>query len=124
MSRFIFVQNQDRPNPSPVRVKYCDSFACRLRGLMFRSHLAPDDGLLLVQGQRDSRLETSIHMLFVPFDLSVVWINAGMSVVDKVIAKAWRPAYFPAAPACYILEIHPQRWEEYQIGDQVEFQNA
>lgn len=91
---------------------------------MFRSRLEPDDGLLLVQGGRDSRLDTSIHMLFVPFDLGVFWINAGMTVVDKVIAKAWRPAYFPAAPACYILEVHPNRWEDYQIGDQVEFQNA
>jgi len=91
---------------------------------MFRNRLEPDDGLLLVQGKRDSRLDTSIHMLFVPFDLSVVWINTDMKVVDKIIAKAWRPAYAPAAPACYILEIHPDRWEDYQIGDKVEFQNV
>jgi uncharacterized membrane protein (UPF0127 family) len=124
MSRFIIVRNRNKLDLSPARVKYCESFTCRLRGLMFRSRLEPDDGLLLVQGGRDSRLDTSIHMLFVPFDLGVFWINAGMTVVDKVIAKAWRPAYFPAAPACYILEVHPNRWEDYQIGDQVEFQNA
>jgi hypothetical protein len=124
MSRFIFVRNQSQPGLSPARVKYCDSFQCRLRGLMFRRRLEPDDGLLLVQGKHDGRVEASIHMLFVPFDLNVVWINSGMSVVDKVVAKAWRPAYFPAAPACYILEIHPERWEDYHIGDKVEFQNA
>ena len=124
MSRFISIRNLNQPDLSPARVKYCDSFLCRLRGLMFRSRLEPDDGLLLVQGQRDSRVETSIHMLFVPFDLDVVWINTEMTVVDKIIAKAWRPAYFPAAPARYILEIHPRRWDDYQIGDKVEFQNA
>lgn len=124
MSRFIFVQNLNRPDLSPARVKYCDSFLCRLRGLMFRSRLEPDDGLLLVEGKRDSRIETSIHMLFVPFDLDVVWINSAMTVVDKVIAKAWRPAYAPAQPARFILEIHPQRWENYQIGDKVEFKDA
>lgn len=124
MSRFIYVRNQNQPDLSPARVKYCDSFACRLRGLMFQSRLEPDDGLLLVQGPRDGRIETSIHMLFVPFDLSVFWINTGMTVVDKVLARAWRPAYFPAAPACYILETHAQRWENYQIGDNVEFLNA
>ena len=91
MSRFIFVRNQNQPDLSPASVKYCDSFLCRLRGLMFRKRLDPDDGLLLVQGKRDSRLDTSIHMLFVPFDLSVVWINTELMVVDKVIAKAWRP---------------------------------
>lgn len=124
MPRSIFVRNQNQPDLSPARVKYCDSFVCRLRGLMFRSRLDPDEGLLLVQGARDSRVESSIHMLFVPFPLTVVWINTDMEVVDKVLAKAWRPAYFPAAPACYILEIHPGRWGNYQIGDTVEFQNA
>ena len=124
MSRFIFVRNLNQPDLSPVRVKYCDSFLCRLRGLMFRKRLEPDDGLLLVQGRRDSRIDTSIHMLFVPFDLSVIWIDTEMTVVDKVIAKAWRPAYVSAQPACYILEIHPYRWEDYQIGDKVEFQDA
>jgi uncharacterized membrane protein (UPF0127 family) len=97
---------------------------CRLRGLMFRDCLDPDDGLLLVQGGRDSRIDASIHMLFVPFDLNVVWINTDMTVVDKIIARAWRPAYVPAKPACYILEIHPDRWDDYQIGDKVEFQDA
>jgi uncharacterized membrane protein (UPF0127 family) len=109
---------------SPARVKYCDSFLCRLRGLTFRNRLDPDHGLLLVQGKRDSRIESSIHMLFVPFELSVVWINTEMTVVDKVIARPWRPAYFSSEPACYILEIHPERRKDYQIGDKVEFQDA
>jgi len=124
MSHFIFLRNLNQPDLSPARVKYCDSFTCRLRGLMFRSRLEPDDGLLLVQGKRDSRIDTSIHMLFVPFDLTAVWINTDMMVVDKIIAKAWRPAYAPAKPACFILEIHPERWDDYQIGDKVEIQDA
>ena len=124
MSRFIIVRNLNQPDMSPARVKYCDSFLCRLRGLTFRERLEPDDGLLLVQGKRDSRIDSSIHMLFVPFDLNVVWINTDMRVVDKIIAKSWHPAYFPAQPACCILEIHPDRWEDYQIGDKVEIQDA
>ena len=124
MSRFIFIRNLNQPNLSPARVKYCDSFLCRLRGLTFRDCLDLDDGLLLVQGTRDSRVDSSIHMLFVPFDLNVVWINMDMTVVDKVIAKPWRPAYLSAQPARYVLEIHPDRWDEYQIGDKVEFQDA
>ena len=124
MSRFIIVRNLNQPDISPACVKYCDSFLCRLRGLTFRERLESDDGLLLVQGGRDSRFDSSIHMLFVPFDLNVVWINTDMTVVDKIIAKSWHPAYFSAQPACYILEIHPDRWEDYQIGDKVEFQDA
>ena len=52
---------------------------------MFRSSLANDEGLLLVEA-RDSRLDTAIHMLFVPMDLAVIWINSKYSVVDTVLA--------------------------------------
>jgi uncharacterized membrane protein (UPF0127 family) len=106
-----------------LHVQYCDTFFTQLRGLSFRSHLKLDEGLLLV-GRLDSRLDSSIHMLFVPFDLSVIWITSTMQVVDKVLAKSWRPAYFSKQPAKYALEIHPQRWGDFEIGDHVEFRNA
>jgi uncharacterized membrane protein (UPF0127 family) len=90
---------------------------------MFRSSLPLEMGLLLVES-RDSRLDTSIHMLFVFMDLAVVWINSEKVVVDTVLARSWRPAYVPRHPAKYILEIHPSRLGEFSIGDHIEFQNA
>ncbi len=90
---------------------------------MFRSSLAADEGLLLVEGH-DSRIDTSIHMLFVFMDLGVVWINSENVVVDTVLARSWRPAYLPRQAARYILEIHPARLNEFKIGDIVEFQNV
>ena len=119
----IIIHNLNKKIESPARVGYCASFLCRLRGLMFRSRLELDEGLLLVE-KRDSRLDTSIHMLFVPFDLADFWINSEMTVVDKIVAKSWKPAYFPKANARYTLEIHPDRWGDYEIGDKVEFKNA
>jgi uncharacterized protein len=123
MPKPIAVTNLTRKLESPARVGYGDSFLVKLRGLMFRPRLALDDGLLLVE-KRNSRLDTSIHMFFVPFDLAVFWINADMTIVDKIIAKSWRPAYFPKADAQYTLEIHPDRFGDYEIGDKVEFKNA
>ena len=123
MPRPIVVKNSTKPIRQPARVGFCDSFICRLRGLMFRPRLDPDDGLLLVE-QRDSRLDTSIHMFFVPFDIAVFWINSAMTVVDKVIAKSWRPVYISKADARYTLEIHPDRFGDYEIGDKVEFKNV
>ena len=119
----IHLENKNQPLPSPLHALYCDSFLCRLRGLMFRSSLAPDEGLLLVEA-RDTRLETAIHMLFVFMDLAVIWINSENIVVDTVLARSWRPAYAPRQPARYILEIHPNRLSEFKIGDLVEFNNA
>jgi uncharacterized membrane protein (UPF0127 family) len=123
MPRPIIIYNLDKPINYPAHVGYCDSFLCKLRGLMFRSRLAPDDGLVLVE-KRNSRLDTSIHMFFVPYDLAVFWINSEMTVVDKIIAKSWRPAYFPKADAQYTLEIHPDRFGDYEIGNKVEFKNV
>ena len=123
MPRLIHVKNLNKRIEQPARVGFCDSFLCRLRGLMFRQRLDLDDGLLLVE-KRDSRLDTSIHMFFVPFDLAVFWINSDMTVVDKVIAKSWKPAYFPKSDAKFTLEIHPNRWADYEIGDKVEFVDA
>lgn len=123
MPKFIIVENKNRTTTRPLHIQYCDTFLTQLRGLTFRSRLASDEGLLLV-GKRDSRLDSSIHMLFVPFDLSVIWMNSEMQVVDKVLAKSWRPAYFSKQPARYVLEIHPDRWAEFEIGDGVEFRDA
>jgi len=90
---------------------------------MFRSILEPDKGLLLVKA-RDNRFEPSIHMLFVFMDLAVIWMNSEKIVVDSILAHTWRPVYSPLRPARYILEIHPNRQNEFKIGDHVEFQYA
>jgi uncharacterized membrane protein (UPF0127 family) len=123
MPKTIAIQNRNRTIEGALFIKYCDTFFTQLRGLTFRSRLEPDEGLLLV-GTRDSRLDSSIHMLFVPFDLSVIWINSNMQVVDKVLARSWRPAYFSKQPARYVLELHPKRWGDFEIGDGVEFKDA
>ncbi len=115
MPRLVTVQNLARPIEQPARVKICASFLCRLRGLMFRRRLAAHEGLLLTL-RRDARLDAAIHMLFVPFDLAVFWINSDMEIVDKVLARAWRLAYIPRRPARYVLEIHPQHLNDYDIG--------
>lgn len=119
----VCIENKHLPLLAPLHAIYCDSFFCRLRGLMFRSNLSADEGLLLVEG-RDSRIDTSIHMLFVYMDLAVIWINSKNIVVDTILARAWRPAYAPRQAAKYILEIHPARLAEFKIGDRVEFQNV
>lgn len=123
MPKTIEVENGNRTSAGALRVKYCDTFFCQLRGLSFRPRLAPDEGLLLV-GRRDSRIDSSIHMFFVPFDLTVIWIDSALQVVDKVLARAWRPAYFSKRPAKYTLELHAERWDDFQIGDGVILRDA
>ena len=115
----LLIENKSHPLPTAQKAVFCDSFLSRFRGLMFRSGLASEEGLLLVEG-RDSRVDSAIHMFFVFMDLAVIWINSENLVVDMVLARAWHPIYIPHAPARFILEIHPARLGEYQIGDKIE----
>ena len=110
-------------NITAPRVKYCASFLCRLRGLTFRPPLGLDEGLLLVFA-RDSRVDSSIHMLGVRFDLAVFWIDSELRIVDKVMAAAGKPAFFPKSPARYVLELSARHFNDFEIGQQVRFQNA
>jgi len=123
MARTISIENLNRRIDDGLRIKYCDTFLTQLRGFTLRHSLTREDGLVLV-GRRDSRIDSSIHMFFVSFDLSVIWINSDMQIVDKVLAKSWKPAYFSKQPAKYVLEIHPDRWDEFQVGDRVQFKDA
>ena len=116
----VNIQNKTRSLKQPIQARFCDTFFCRLKGLMFSSNIAIEDGLLLVEN-RDSRLDAAIHMFFVSYDLAVIWINGQKQVVDKCIAKSWRPFYMPSAPARYILEIHPDHIQDFLIGDSIEF---
>lgn len=118
--KIVILSNPNNLLPSPIRARWCVSFFSRLRGFMFRRELARDEGLVLVEG-RESRMDTSIHMFFVWTDLAVIWLNAEREIVDTVLARAWRPFYAPAKPAQYTIEVHPERLNEFTIGDKVEF---
>jgi uncharacterized membrane protein (UPF0127 family) len=102
------------------RVRWCSSFACKLRGLMFRRSLRPGEGLILVE-TRPSRTATAIHMLFVPFAIAVVWLDDNFRVVDTRLARPWRPFYAPAAPARYTLEAAPSLLDQVRPGDTLSF---
>jgi uncharacterized membrane protein (UPF0127 family) len=106
--------------PLLQRVRWGASFISRWRGFMFRRALAPGEALLMVE-PRESRLGTSIHMLFVGFPLGVVWLDDSGRVVDKVVAQPWRPFYAPRAPARYTLETHPDFLPRVALGDVLAF---
>jgi uncharacterized protein len=104
----------------PILAKYCQSFFCQFRGLMFTKELPDDHGLLLVQS-RDSKLNASIHMMFMWIDLTVIWINNDFIIVDQVLARRWKLAYFPKSPAKYVLETGISHLGDFSIGDKLCF---
>ena len=105
--------------PNVVR---CDTFWKRGRGLMFRGRRAVAGGrvYLFVEGG-ESVARAAIHMLFVFFPIAVVWLDGERRVVDKALARPFRPYYAPRKPAQYYVEGHPSLLERVRVGDRIEF---
>ena len=87
---------------------------------MFEKDL-PENGGILLDEHSESKVNTSIHMLFMNFDITAVWIDSKQRVVDVKLAKKWGLAYFPKSPARYVLEISSQHLNDFHEGDQLEF---
>jgi hypothetical protein len=102
-----------------VTAGVCDTFFTKFSGLMFRKKIHPYYGLLFSE-TTESRLNTSIHMFFMNFDITVLWLNRDYSIVDIALAKKWHPVYISKAPAQYTLELHVDRFSDYSIGDQLQ----
>lgn len=90
---------------------------------MLRSMLDSCQGILLVEN-KDSRMDTAIHMLFMQFDIAAVWINSSLEVVDVRLARKWQPMLIPASPARFVLEAHPSLVSRFKIGDRIEMTNV
>lgn len=114
----VWIYNYSRPEVAPILVKYCDSFLCRFKGLMFSPPLEADRGLLLVY-KRENRMEAAIHMLAVKTDLAIAWLNHDLIVVDRRLARKGKLMYVPSAPACYVLEMNPCRLMDFYCGEAI-----
>ena len=84
----------------------------------------PDDqGLLLVQ-RSNSIVNSSIHMMFMWMDITVIWINNEFTVVDRVLARRWKLAYLPKSAAMYVLETGVAHINDFAVGDKVYFEKT
>ena len=93
----------------------------RLRGLMRRPRLAPDEGLLIVF-PAESVAGSSLHMFFMRFAIAAVWLDSRFQVVSACLARPWRPYYAPNKPARYVLEAPPAFLERVAVGDRMAFE--
>ena len=88
-----------------LEVRLADSFFKRLKGVMFESKL---DYALLFPFARESRMEASIHMLFVFTAIDVVYLDKAKKVVDlRAGLRPWTLNYTPKKPASFLLELPP-----------------
>jgi uncharacterized membrane protein (UPF0127 family) len=117
----IQIINNNQPEIK-IKVGWGQSFFAKLKGLMFVRSLPDHSGIILVDSY-ESRINSAIHMLFMNFDITTVWINSNKQVVDVVCAKKWHLSYFPRKAAQYVLELNASHINDFHIGDQLIFTN-
>ena len=122
MPRWGSIVNLSRSGEPVAKVRWCQSFLCRLRGLTFRRSLEQDEGLLLVE-RSESRHNTTIHMWMVSFPITAVWLDSDFQVVDMKLAKPWR-VYIPTEPAMYVLEGSAEMMQRLSMGDRLAWRDA
>jgi uncharacterized protein len=120
MAEWRVVRNATTESVVLPRARVCASTWCHFKGLQFSRTLPPGEGLLFIY-PRESRSSTAIHMFFVFFDISVIWMDANRQVVDTTLARPWRPFYAPAAPAQYFIEARPEILDQVSVGDILRF---
>jgi uncharacterized membrane protein (UPF0127 family) len=116
----VEIINQSNKSVRPIHAELYTNFNSRFRGLMFRPSIQTDEGIILVENGED-RLNTAIHMFFMRFDIAVFWLDQHMRVVDTRLARRWQPIIIPRDKAQFVIETHPERLQDFEIGDQVLF---
>ena len=71
-------------------VERADTLFKQTLGLMFRSHIKDDYGLLF---SFERQTVCDVHMLFVAFDIDIIFLDCNGVVVDLCTLKAWTGRY-------------------------------
>lgn len=115
--------NQTTGHVLAHRVRLCDTFWRRLRGLMFRRAVGPDEVYLFRWG-RPSRIEATIHGLFVFFPFAVIWLDAEQTVVDCRLVRPFSLVVAPRRAATSFVEGVPELLDRVRVGDRIVLQGG
>ena len=108
------------------QVVYADTSQLRKKGVLGRSSLGTNEGVLLVMPCRSAlSLLHSIHMFGVPFNLAVAWLDKNGQILQQKLAKPGR-MYFPSGiftDTSYILEVHPDHFPLLQKSTKIHWED-
>ncbi len=118
----MIIKNKSNGKIIASRVLWCEDFISKTRGLMFKR--IDDKTACVLVNKNDDILNSSIHMLFVPQPLSIIWVNSDYKVVGvKKCPQAniinWWRIYYPPKPAKYVIEVLNHHGTI--IGDELRF---
>ncbi len=90
----------------------------RTKGLMFED-IKKFDYALVFEFPNESKIGSSLHMIFVFFPIDVIFLNKSKKVVDKVTLNPFKPNYTPKKAAKYVIEMPEGRAKKVKIGNTI-----
>ena len=116
------------PNGTPIEAELAVSPEEQARGMMFRSHVPPDSGMLFV-GDRAAPRSFWMYQCLVPLDM--VWLDGARRIVEiaheappcQEVDPQRCPSYGGNANSVYVLELAAgqARAQGLQVGDLLAF---
>ena len=104
-----------------ANASFCSGFNSFL-GLRFRKQLEKDEALV-IEVDKESRLDAAIDMLFVFYPIDVIWLDRNKKVVDKRNVKPFSLLSIPRKPAKYVIEVMQGVGSKFNLNDKVKFKN-
>ena len=115
--KILYNKNSDK---KIAKIKIANSFFKRFLGLMFKARC---DYPLLFEIPQNIKIKerSSIHSLFMRFELTLVFIDDDNLIYEIANLKPWK-YYVPKKGAKYIIEFDKNEFGNYdlKIGDEIE----
>ena len=92
----------------------------RMKGLMFEDKKKFNYALVF-DFPSESKIGTSLHMLFVFFPIDVLFLDKNKIVVDKTTLEPFTPNYTPKSAAKYVIELPKGKTSLIKIGQKAEW---
>ena len=100
------------------KVRHAKTSWQRTKGLMFED-LKQFDYALVFDFPKESKIGTSLHMIFVFFPIDVLFLDKEKKVVDKVTLMPFTPNYTPKKAAKYVIEMPRGKAKKVKIGSKL-----
>jgi len=102
------------------KVKFTLNSWERTKGLMFEEK-KDFNYALVFEFPRESRIGTSLHMIFVFFPIDVLFLDKEKRIVDKATLRPFIPNYTPKKAAKYVIEMPIGKAKSVKIGQKIDW---
>ena len=102
------------------KTKLANTSFLRFKGLMFEKK-ENFDYALIFELTRESKISSSVHMMFVFFPIEIVFLNSQKIVVDKATLNPWKLNYTPKKPAKYFIELPVENGKKIKLGEKLKW---